>query len=76
MSRRLSRPADPTFIRLEMDPSAVPAVEKAAYECRLSLASYCRLVVELVSAHGRASVEDVKKEADKRLAKEEKRGKK
>lgn len=77
MTRRLERPSDPNLIRLELEPADMPAVEDAAHACRLSLASYCRLAIEMLSKNGKATVEDVKKEADRRLTKADpKKGKK
>lgn len=70
MTRRLDRPTEPVFVRLELDSPAMPAVEDAAHACRLSLASFCRLAVELLTKNGKVTVEDVKKEADRRLAEE------
>lgn len=78
MPRRLDRPADTTFIRLEIGRGEMPAVEEAAHACRLSLASYCRLVIEMVSAGKAVRIEDVRREADRRLrpADEKQKGRK
>jgi hypothetical protein len=65
------RPRDAVRVRMELDPADMPAVEEAAHACRLSLASFCRLAVEMLTANQKVTVEEVKKEADKRLAKDE-----
>ena len=70
MARRLERPADPVRVRLEMDPAVMPVVEDAAHAARLSLASYCRLVVELLARNGRVTADDVKREADRRVGRD------
>ncbi len=72
MTRRLIRPESPAYIRLELDQSVIPAVEDAAHKCRLSLASFSRLAIEMLAANGKTTVEDVRREADRRLAKEKK----
>lgn len=71
VQRRLARPADPEFVRLEMDRVILERVAGDAAACGVSLASYCRLALEMLSAPGkRVTVEDVRKEAAARLAKE------
>ncbi|HVK10005.1 MAG TPA: hypothetical protein VM597_14650 [Gemmataceae bacterium] len=71
MTRRLERVEKPTYIRLEMDPAKMGPVEDAAHACRLSLASFCRLAIEMLSANGKATIDDIRREADRRLSQAE-----
>ena len=72
MSRRLDRPTNPNFVRMELGADAeMPAVEDAAHACRLSLASFCRLAIKMLATNQRVTLDEVRKEADRQLAKDD-----
>lgn len=69
MSRRLDSPEDPVFVRLLFDARDMPAIEDAAHACRLSLASFARLALEMLAANQKVTLEEIRKEADRRVKK-------
>lgn len=65
MAKRLPRPGNPTRVRLEWDEANMPALDMAAAVCGLSVASFARLALELLTANQSVSLSDVKAEASR-----------
>jgi hypothetical protein len=63
MAKRLPRPANPYRVRVEWDADNARALDVAAAECGLSVASFARLALEMLTASGRVSLEEVKERA-------------
>jgi hypothetical protein len=65
MAKRLQRPKKRTHVRLEWEEANMRALDMAAAECGLSIASFARLALELLTAKGQVTLNDVKAEVDR-----------
>ena len=63
MAKRLPRPNNPIRVRLEWDEQNMRSLDMAAADCGLSVASFARLALELLTFHGSVTVAAVKTEA-------------
>lgn len=63
MAKRLPRPNNPIRVRLEWDDGNMRSLDMAAADCGLSVASFARLALEMLTSKGSVAVADVKAEA-------------
>ena len=68
MAKRLPKPADSVGYRLDWDKANVLALDVAAARSGLSVASFCRLSLELLVTDGVVTIEQVTREANRLIA--------
>ncbi|MCE9563522.1 MAG: hypothetical protein K8U57_15890 [Planctomycetes bacterium] len=60
MAKRLPRPMNPIRVRLEWDESNMRVLDMAAADCGLSVASFARLALEMLTKDGEVKMSAVK----------------
>lgn len=63
MAKRLPRPDNPIRVRLEWDGAHMRALDMAAADCGLSVASFARLALEMLTKNGEVKLAAVKEAA-------------